>query len=133
MALLQPVDVGGVTVSRATLHNQAEIEKKDVRPGGEVRIERTGDVIPEVVERLKKLGKKRSKPFSLPNRCQVCDAEIVREGAYYLCPAGLSCEAQLAGRINHYAARDAMDIEGVGRRTVKALVDRSLVRDIADL
>jgi DNA ligase (NAD+) len=133
VALLQPVDVGGVTLSRATLHNQDEVKKKDVRPGDEVRIERAGDVIPEVVERINKPGKKRAEPFSMPDTCPVCGSEIVREGAYYLCPAGLSCQAQLVGRIIHYAARDAMDIEGLGDKTVKALVDRELVRDIADL
>jgi DNA ligase (NAD+) len=133
VALLQQVDVGGVTVSRATLHNQDEVEKKDVRPGDEVRIERAGDVIPEVVERIKKPGQKRAKPFSMPKNCPVCGSEIVREGAYYLCPAGLSCEAQLVGRIIHYAARDAMDIRGLGVETVKAVVDRGLVKDIADL
>jgi DNA ligase (NAD+) len=133
VALLQPVDVGGVTVSRATLHNQDEVRKKDVRPGDEVRIERAGDVIPEVVERLKTPGKKRAGPFAMPDTCPVCGSDIVREGAYYLCPAGLSCEAQLVGRIIHYAARDAMDIEGLGEKTVKALVDQGLVKDIADL
>jgi DNA ligase (NAD+) len=133
VALLQPVDVGGVTVSRATLHNQDEVRKKDVRPGDEVRIERAGDVIPEVVERIKTPGKKRTEPFAMPDTCPVCGSEIVREGAYYLCPAGLSCEAQLVGRIIHYAARDAMDIEGLGDKTVKALVDQGLVKDIADL
>jgi DNA ligase (NAD+) len=133
VALLQPVDIGGVTLSRATLHNQDEVTKKDVRPGDEVRIERAGDVIPEVVERIKKPGKKRTKPFSMPETCPVCGSKIVREGAYYLCPAGLSCRAQLVGRIIHYAARDAMDIEGLGDQTVKALVERRLVGDIADL
>jgi DNA ligase (NAD+) len=133
VALLQPVDVGGVTVSRVTLHNLDEIEKKDVRPGDEVRIERAGDVIPEVVERIKKPGKKRVKPFAMPETCPVCGSDIVREGAYYLCPAGLTCEAQLVGRIIHYAARDAMDIEGLGDETVKALVKLDLVKDIADL
>jgi DNA ligase (NAD+) len=90
-------------------------------------------VIPEVVERIKKPGKKRTKPFSMPETCPVCGSKIVREGAYYLCPAGLSCRAQLVGRIIHYAARDAMDIEGLGDQTVKALVERRLVGDIADL
>jgi DNA ligase (NAD+) len=133
VALLQPVDVGGVTVSRATLHNQDEVDRKDVRPGDEVRIERAGDVIPEVIERIKKPGHERARPFSMPDRCPVCAAEIVREGAYYLCPAGLSCKAQLVGHIIHYAARDAMDIEGLGKETVRMLIDRELLQDIADL
>jgi DNA ligase (NAD+) len=79
VALLQPVDVGGVTVSRATLHNEDEVRKKDVRPGDTVRIARAGDVIPEVVERIKKPGKKRAEPFSMPYRCPVCGAEVVKK------------------------------------------------------
>ena len=133
VALLQPVDVGGVTVSRATLHNQDEVRKKDLRPGDAVRIERAGDVIPEVVERIKKPGQKRADPFSMPDTCPVCGAKTVRQCAYYLCPAGLACAAQRVGRIIHYADREAMDIDGLGDKTVKALVDRGLVKDIADL
>ncbi|MFP4082151.1 MAG: NAD-dependent DNA ligase LigA [Candidatus Aminicenantes bacterium] len=133
VALLEPVDVGGVTVSRATLHNQDEVRKKDVRPGDKVRVARAGDVIPEVVERIQEPGKKRGKEFSMPEKCPVCGTEVYREGAYYFCPAGLSCQAQLIGHIIHYASRDAMDIEGLGDKIARQLVEREMVKDIADL
>ncbi|WP_323843805.1 NAD-dependent DNA ligase LigA [Microbulbifer magnicolonia] len=133
VALLQPVDVGGVTVSRATLHNEREAQRKDIRVGDRVRIIRAGDVIPEVEERVKWPGRKRSEPFAMPKRCPVCDAEVVQEGAYHLCSAGLSCPAQLRGRITHYAARDAMDIDHLGAKAAEQLVERELVRNLADL
>ena len=133
VALLRPVDVGGVTVSRATLHNADEVERKDIRPGDRVRIERAGDVIPEVVERIKQPGKKRGSEFSMPDRCPSCGERVVREGAYHLCPAGLSCRAQLEGRIIHYAEREAMDIDGLGGKTAEALVEQGLVESIVDL
>jgi DNA ligase (NAD+) len=133
VALLQPVDVGGVTVSRATLHNEDEIRKKDIRPGDMVRIIRAGDVIPEVVSRIKEPGKKRGKRFSMPGRCPVCGTKVFKEGAYYFCSAGLSCRAQLREHIIHYASRDAMDIEGLGKKIAKQLEEKDMVKDIADL
>jgi DNA ligase (NAD+) len=133
VALLQPVDVGGVTVSRATLHNEGEVKRKDIRSGDKVIIERAGDVIPEVVERIEQHGAKRGKVFSMPKKCPVCGAPVFKEGAYYLCPASLSCQAQLTGRILHYSSREAMNIEGLGEETVKDLVERQLVEDMADL
>jgi len=133
LALLEPVDVGGVTVSRATLHNEDEVKRKDVRPGDRVRVARAGDVIPEIVERIADPGRKRGEPFSMPETCPVCGAKVVREGAYTVCPAGLSCPAQLIGGITHYASRNAMNIEGLGRETAKQLVEKGKVRNIADL
>jgi DNA ligase (NAD+) len=133
VALLQPVDVGGVTVSRATLHNEDELKRKDVRPGDRVRIIRAGDVIPEVMERVETPGKKRSEAFSMPKNCPVCGSQVFREGAYTFCPGGLSCTAQLVGHIIHYASRDGLDIEGLGDKTAKDLVRKGLVKDIADL
>jgi len=133
VALLEPVNVGGVTVSRATLHNADEVKKKDVRVGDRVRVMRAGDVIPEVAERIPEKGEKREKEFSMPEKCPVCGAEVVREGAYYFCPAGLSCPAQLHGHVVHYASRDAMDIETLGDKVAKQLVDRLMVKDLADL
>ncbi len=133
VALLDPVDIGGVTVSRATLHNEGEVHRKDVRVGDRVRVERAGDVIPEVVERTGSVDKKRPPPFTMPRRCPVCSAEVVREGAYHVCTAGLSCPAQLAGRLEHYASREAMDIDGLGHKTVRQLIDRGMIRDLADL
>ncbi len=133
VALLDPVDVGGVTVSRATLHNEDEVHRKDVRVGDSVRIARAGDVIPEVVGRADQDHKERSAEFAMPGKCPVCGTKTVREGAYYLCPAGLACPAQLAGHIIHYASRDALDIEGLSEKTASRLVELGLVEDVADL
>lgn len=133
VALLEPVDVGGVTISRATLHNEGEVHRKDVRVGDKVRVARAGDVIPEVVERVEEQGKKRGKEFTMPEKCPACGSEVVREGAYHFCPAGLSCSPQLIGRVVHYASRQALNIEGLSEKTAKQLVDTGLVSDIADL
>jgi DNA ligase (NAD+) len=133
VALLEPVNVGGVTVSRATLHNEGEIRRKDIRIGYTVRIERAGDVIPEVVERIDQPGQKRSRPFSMPKHCPACGTQVEQEGAYRHCPNSLSCRGQLVGRIIHYAGRDALDIEGLGRKTVEELVGRGMVKSVADL
>jgi len=133
VALLEPVDVGGVTVSRATLHNEGEVHRKDVRPGDKVRIARAGDVIPEVVERIKQPGRKRAAKFAMPTACPACGAEVVREGAYHVCPAGLACPPQLIGHLKHFASQEAMDVDGLGDETARELVDKGLVRDLADL
>lgn len=133
VALLQPVDVGGVTVSRATLHNEDEVRRKDVRPKDRVRVARAGDVIPEVVERIDTPGSQRREPFSMPERCPVCDSEVYRDGAYTVCPAGLSCPAQVIGGIIHYGSRRALDIAGLGEKTAQDLFRKGLVRNIADL
>jgi len=133
VALLDPVEVGGVTVSRASLHNAGEVREKDVRPGDRVRIIRAGDVIPEVRERVKQRGRKRAEPFSMPERCPVCGSEIVKEGAYHICPAGLSCRAQLKGRLQHYGSPDALDIETLGEKVAGQLVEREMVSDLPDL
>ncbi len=133
VGLLEPVEVGGVTVSRATLHNEGEVERKDVRAGDTVRVARAGDVIPEIVARVKAPGKKRGKRFSMPSSCPACGSGIVREGAYHLCPAGLACRPQLVGRIVHYASQNGMDIDGLGEKTAAALVENELVSDLSGL
>jgi len=133
VALLEPVDVGGVTVSRATLHNEEEVHKKDIRAGDLVRLMRAGDVIPEVRERVKEPGKKRKKKFSMPKNCPSCGSKIFKEGAYYFCSAGLSCPAQLIGSIIHYASKKAMNIEHLGKKTVEQIVKKGMVKNIADL
>ena len=134
VAMLEPVDVHGVTVSRATLHNIEEIQAKDVRAGDTVRIQRAGDVIPEVVERIEEGDDaERGGPFEMPAHCPSCGAEVVREGPNHFCPNGMSCPAQLKGRIQHFAARNAMDIEGLGEETVEQLVEREFVASIPDL
>jgi DNA ligase (NAD+) len=133
VAILQPVDVSGVTVSRATLHNQDEVDRKDVRVGDTVRIRRAGDVIPEVVEVLKEKRPRGTEPFRLPAKCPVCGAKVEREGAYHLCTNGLSCPSQLERHIEHFASRGAMDIAGLGEKTVKQLIANRLVKDLADI
>jgi DNA ligase (NAD+) len=133
VAMLQPVNVSGVTVSRATLHNQDEVDRKDVRIGDTVRVRRAGDVIPEVVEVLHDHRPRGTSPFKLPDRCPVCGARVEREGAYHLCTNGLSCPAQLQGHFEHFVSRGAMDITGLGSRTVEQLIARGLVRDLADI
>jgi DNA ligase (NAD+) len=134
VALLEPVEVGGVTVSRATLHNIEEVHAKDVRPGDTVRVHRAGDVIPEVVERVERSREHgRTPPFEMPQRCPVCGAEVVREGPNHFCPNGMSCPAQLKRRVEHFGSRNAMDIDGLGQETVEQLVERGLVESIPDL
>jgi DNA ligase (NAD+) len=133
VALLDPVDVGGVTVSRATLHNIEEVHRKDLRVGDTVRIERAGDVIPEVAERVPKPGVERSEPFEMPDRCPSCGAGVERQGPLTYCPAGIACPAQLVAKLVHYGARESMDIAGLGEKTAEQLVERDMVEDIADL
>ncbi len=133
VALLEPVEVGGVIVSRATLHNEDEVKKKDVRPGDTVKIFRAGDVIPEISGRVKSKGGRRGKAFKMPANCPVCNTKVVREGAYTVCPAGLSCEAQLKGSLSHFASRNAMNIDHLGEKVVAQLVDKQLIKNIPDL
>ena len=133
VARLEPVRVGGVTVSNATLHNQDEIEKKDVRVGDFVFVRRAGDVIPEVVAPILDLRTGSPRKFKMPESCPVCGTRVVRsEGeAVTRCP-NLACPAQVRGRLIHFASRGAMDIEGLGEKLVDQLVDAGLVKTPAD-
>ncbi len=133
VALLEPVNVSGVTVARATLHNQDEVDRKDVRIKDTVRIRRAGDVIPEVVEVILDQRPRGTRAFVMPAACPVCGSKVEREGAYHLCTNRLSCPAQLEGHVEHFVARGAMDIVGLGGKTVKQLLEKGLVRDIADI
>lgn len=133
VALLLPVQVGGVTISRASLHNREEVARKDVREGDRVRIQRAGDVIPQVVERIEEPDRPRSEPFRMPERCPACDTEVIEDGPRTVCPNRFGCPAQLKGRIVHFGSRNALDIEGLGEETAALLVDRELVRELADL
>ncbi len=133
VAQLKPVDVSGVTVSRATLHNQDELDRKDVRIGDTVRVRRAGDVIPEVVEVLPEQRPAHTKRFELPMKCPVCGSEVVREGAAHRCTNGLACPAQLERHLVHFTQRGAMDIAGLGEKTVSQLLEKKLVADLADL
>ncbi|MXV96643.1 MAG: NAD-dependent DNA ligase LigA [Gemmatimonadetes bacterium] len=133
VALLRPVEVGGVTVSRASLHNREELERKDVREGDRVRIQRAGDVIPQVVERVDEAGRERGPPFEMPAACPSCGTPPVAKGPFTICPNHFACSAQLKGRITHFGARSALDIEGLGAETAALLVDQGLVAELADL
>jgi DNA ligase (NAD+) len=133
VAQLAPVDVSGVTVSRATLHNQDEVDRKDVRVGDTVRVRRAGDVIPEVIEVLLERRPGGAKPFTLPESCPACGAKVEREGAAHRCPNGLACPAQLERHVTHFTARGAMDIVGLGGKTVKQLLDSGRVKDLAGI
>ncbi|MBC7359670.1 MAG: NAD-dependent DNA ligase LigA [Desulfacinum sp.] len=134
VAHLEPVTVGGVTIRRATLHNLDEIERKDVRIGDEVIVQRAGDVIPEVVRpiREKRTGKER--PFRMVAECPSCHGPVVRlEGEVVHRCLNKSCPAQVKAAIRHFASRDAMDIDGLGQKIISMLVDEGLVKNPADL
>lgn len=133
LALLKPVEVGGVTISRATLHNADEVARKDIRIGDRVRVERAGDVIPAIAERIPVSNEVRSDPFHMPQHCPVCGSAVAREGAYYYCTGQAACPAQLKGAIEHFASKAALNIDGLGKKTVGQLVDHGLVKDLSDL
>ncbi|OYR48213.1 NAD-dependent DNA ligase LigA [Halorubrum sp. Ea8] len=130
VAELAPVDVGGVTVSRATLHNPAEIETLGVNVGDRVRIYRAGDVIPYVPE----VVEKRSEgAYEFPEACPVCEAPVERDGPLAFCTGGLGCPAQLERAVEHWARRDALDVEGLGPERVEQLREAGLVESLPDL
>ena len=133
VALMRPVEIGGVTVSRATLHNREEVMRKDVREGDRVRVQRAGDVIPQVVERIKEPGRKRAARFVMPVECPSCGTPLLERGPFTVCPNGFECPAQLAGRLLHLGSRNALDIEGLGDETARLLVEQGLVRQLPDL
>jgi DNA ligase (NAD+) len=134
-ALMQPVHVGGVTVTRATLHNADQVARLDVRNGDTVIIRRAGDVIPEVVGVVLERRPAGTQPWQMPTACPVCGSEIVREegAAVWRCSGELTCPAQRKETIIHFASRRAMDIEGLGERFVEDLSDLGIVQRIADL
>jgi DNA ligase (NAD+) len=135
VAKLEPVFVGGVTVSNATLHNMDEVERKDVRVGDTVIVRRAGDVIPEVLQVVKERRPKGARKVKLPLRCPECGSEISRPvgEAVARCVAGFICPAQRKGALKHYASRHAMDIEGLGDKLVDQLIDMNLVEQLDDL
>jgi DNA ligase (NAD+) len=132
VAVLDPVNIGGVIVQRATLHNEGEAREKDVRVGDAVVVERAGDVIPEVVRVLVEQRSGELPPFEMPGTCPECGAQVVREGAFVLCP-NISCPAQIKGRIVHLAGRRALDINRLGSKVVDQLMAAGLVREVADV
>jgi DNA ligase (NAD+) len=134
VAVMKPIRVGGVMVSRATLHNQDEIDRKDVRIGDTVVIQRAGDVIPEVVEVIRERRTGAERPFAMPASCPECGSRVVRpEGeAAHRC-IGMACPAQIRERIAHFVSRGALDIEGLGGKMAAQLVSAGLISDPADL
>ena len=135
VAKLDPIFVGGATVSNATLHNMDEVERKDVRAGDTVIVRRAGDVIPEVVKVVIERRKKGARKTKLPKNCPECGSQILRvEGeAVARCIAGFACPAQRKGALKHFASRNAMDIEGLGDKIVDQLIDLELVNNLDDL
>jgi DNA ligase (NAD+) len=134
VAMLKPLQIGGVTVSRSTLHNWDEIERKDIRIGDTVVVERAGDVIPHVVTVIKEQRTGHEKKFPPPGTCPVCGSHVVREvdEVAYRC-IGLNCEAQVLEKIIHYASRGAMDIEHLGEKNVELLYNQGLIKHFIDL
>jgi len=135
VAVMQPVSVAGVMVSRATLHNIKELARKDVRQGDRVIVRRAGDVIPEVVRVVNSDAVQRSLPVVVPSRCPECESLIVQEEAEAAirCSGGLLCPAQLKERLSHFVSRNGMDIEGLGEKLIARLVDEGLLHTMADL
>jgi DNA ligase (NAD+) len=134
VAKLEPVYIAGVTVTNATLHNQDEIVRKDIRIGDTVLIERAGDVIPKVMKVIKEKRPNWTKPFQIPSACPVCHHETHRsEGEVILRCGNISCPRQIKGRIQHFASKLALDIDGLGEKIVDQLVNEDLIQSIDDL
>jgi len=135
VARLEPVFVGGVTVTNATLHNADEIKRKDVRPGDTVVVRRAGDVIPEVVRSIPEKRPANTQPWNMPTECPACGSAVeqVEGEAVARCTGGLVCPAQRKRALEHFASRGAMDIDGLGTRLIEQLVEQDLVHSPADL
>jgi DNA ligase (NAD+) len=134
VAHLKPVQVGGVTVARATLHNDQEVERKDIRIGDTVVVQRAGDVIPEVVKVVTEKRTGHEKKFVMPSVCPVCGSPVQRvEGEVAVRCSSLYCPAQIIEKITHFASRSAMDIDGLGYRTIETFVEKGFIKDVSDL
>jgi len=135
VARLRPVNIGGVLVSNATLHNFDEIEKKDIREGDSVIVERAGDVIPHVIKVIKSKDKKRTNSYKAPKKCPICGSNIVvdDEEVVIRCSGTYKCEAQIIGRLKHYVSRNALDIEGLGDKQINLLFKNGFVKKYSDI
>ena len=135
IAMLEPVNVGGVMVSRASLHNEDEVARKDIRIGDKVVVQRAGDVIPQIVEVVDADRKGRGKPFQMPDRCPVCGSHAIREEGTVArrCIGGLICANQATETLRHFVGRTAFDIDGLGDKTIKEFFDLKWVKSPADI
>lgn len=130
-ALLEPVDIGGVTVKRATLNNYDDIVRKGVRLNSRVLIRRSNDVIPEILGALD--TEEETYPIEKPEKCPYCQSELVQNGVHIFCPNSISCRPQLVSRIVHFASRDAMNIEGLSEKTAELLIEELNIRELPEL
>ena len=134
VAILKPVVISGSKVQRATLHNEDEIRRKDIRVGDTVLIQKAGEVIPEVIKVVKEKRTGREKTFKMPDKCPICGSKVVKpEGEVVSRCNNISCPAQVKGRIKHFVSRQAMDIDGLGLAIIEQLVDKKKIKDFADL
>lgn len=133
VARLNPVQVGGVTVTNATLHNADFIKEKDIRVGDFVNIRRAGDVIPEIVSVVLSMRHDDAQPFEFPNNCPVCQSPVISKSKLLQCTGGFSCSAQRKQSLEHFASKKAMNIDGLGEKLIEQLVDKNLVQTVADL
>ena len=135
VAKLEPVNVGGVIVSNATLHNQDEIDKKDIRIGDTVLIQRAGDVIPEVIKVILEQREKTLSRYSLPNICPSCNSTAIRnkDDAILRCTNVKRCSAQIKGRMKHFVSKNCMDIDGVGDKLIETLIDNQIIKKYSDI
>ena len=135
VAVLEPVTVGGVVVQRATLHNEDEIERKDIRVGDTVIVQRAGDVIPQIVGVVKEKRPRNARPYKFPHKCPVCDSLVIREEGEVArrCTGGLICAAQAVRRLSHFVSRDAFDIEGMGGKHVEEFWADGLIKGPGDI
>jgi len=132
VAVFDPITISGVTVERATLHNEAFVHEKDVRVGDTVLVQRAGDVIPEIVAVLSERRSGRERKFRMPRGCPSCGAPLKRDGAYTVCD-NASCPAQLLGHVTHLASREALDIRGLGSKVAQQLIDAHLIDSPASI
>jgi DNA ligase (NAD+) len=133
-AILKPVNVGGVVVKRAALHNEDDIKRKDIRIGDTVIVQRAGDVIPEVVGPVASLRTGKEKHFTMPAKCPVCSSEVIKpEGEAMSRCTNMSCPAQIFELVKHFVSRGAMDIEGIGEKLAEALLKAGLIKDVGDI
>ncbi len=132
VAVLEPVQVGGTTVTRATLHNEDYIREKDVRIGDTVVVYKAGDIIPEVLRVIKELRPKNARKFKMPKRCPQCNSKLVKEGAFWRCP-NPNCFSVQRRRLQHFVSKGAFDIEGLGPKILNQLIEQGLIKSPADL